>query len=151
MHATSALRAAAATALVAPLLAACAGTPDYPVVATAAAAEVPDASLAMRSVEVTIGSTGDEDVVLTGGTVFTPYFDRLDAVGLHVTVPAGGEVTIRLPLGLATCPAGEGESSAQLVLEAGGEELLQTVLLRDRQLARLNEATCALRLDDEDL
>ncbi|WP_062524305.1 hypothetical protein [Demequina rhizosphaerae] len=150
MPAPRAIRAAVATSLVLPLLAACAATPEYPIVATAAAAEVPDASLAMRSVEVTLESTGAADAVVTGGTVFTPYFDRLDAVRLNVTVPAGGSVTVRLPLGIATCPAGEGDSSAQLVLVSGGEELLQTVMLRDRQLARLNKATCALRIDDDE-
>ncbi len=151
MPAPSASRLAAATVLAVLPLAACAGAPEYPIVATAAAAEVPDASLAMRSVEVTLESVGAQDVVVTGGTVFSPYFDRLDAVGLNIAGPAGGEVTVRLPLGIATCPAGEGGSSAQLVLESGGEELLQSVVLRDRQLARLNKKTCAFRIDDEGL
>ncbi|WP_062519056.1 hypothetical protein [Demequina silvatica] len=138
----SVIRLAAATALVLPALAGCAGAPEYPVLATAAVAELPTDSFATRSIDVTLESVWDQPVVIAGGTVFTPYFERLDAAGLDVALPAGGEVTVRLSLGAATCPAGEGPTSAQLVIDMGDQELLQSVMLRDRELRPLNTRAC---------
>ncbi|WP_062462437.1 hypothetical protein [Demequina soli] len=138
------LRALAVAAVAAPLLAGCSGAPVYPILASVAPAAAPDAVLASRSVDVTLSTAVDEDVVVTGGMIFSPYFDRLDAIAVDKTVVPGEPLTIRLPLGAATCPAGEGPSSAQLVLDVGGEELVQTVLLEGDHLATLNSDACAL-------
>ncbi|WP_062290099.1 hypothetical protein [Demequina phytophila] len=147
----SVLRLAVAAAIVAPALASCADAPEYPVLATAAVAQLPTDSFATRSIEVTLESRWDGPVVVTGGTVFTSYFERMDAVGVDAALPAGGEVTVRLPLGAPTCPAGEGPTSAQLVIDTGDGELLQSVMLRDRELKPLNARACELigGLDDE--
>ncbi|WP_062383071.1 hypothetical protein [Demequina iriomotensis] len=141
--------AAALVPALLPALAGCAGTPEYPILAPSAPAKVPDRVYAMRALEITVTSAVEGPVRVTGGTVFSPYFDRVDAVGIDVELGEGDEAVVTLPLGAATCPAGEGGTSAQLVLEVDGQELLQSVALDAQGIGRLNSDACALILDDE--
>ncbi|SEJ08361.1 hypothetical protein [Demequina mangrovi] len=138
------LIAAAATAAVVLGCAACGSVPDYPILEPRASAEVPEHVYAMRSLDIALTSASEGPVIVTGGTIFSPYFDRVDAVGLDVELAPGGSTTVTLPLGVVSCPAGEGDASAQLVLEVDGEELLQSVMLDAKGIRALNKEACEL-------
>ncbi|WP_156159177.1 hypothetical protein [Demequina gelatinilytica] len=142
-------RAALIVAAAVPVLAGCSGAPTYPILATAAPAQVPEHVYATRALEVTLSNPSSEPVKVSGGTVFSPYFERVDAVGIDVVLTPGDDAVVTLPLGVVTCPAGGGETSAQVVLEVGGEELLQSVVLEAKGLKALNREACAIIADDE--
>ncbi len=126
-------------------VAACAPIPDFPIVQPSAAVATPGTPQAARWVEIDVASARDSSVLVTGGSLFSPYFERLDAVAVGVPVDPGGSAPVRLPLGAAACPAGAGPSSAQLVIEVDGTEVVQSVMLDDAVLAEINADECRVQ------
>ncbi len=133
-----------ATAL-AVALAGCGAVPEFPIVGPTAVLEYPRTLQAQRWIEVHVESEGGEDVMVTGGALFSPSFERLDAVEVGVRVYPGHDARVRLPLGDAVCPAGAGPSSAQLVIESDGAEVVQSVAVDDAVLAEINQNECLMQ------
>lgn len=123
-------------------LAGCGEVPDFPVLAPTAAAESSATLRARGWIDVPLEVAGAASVTVAGGAVFSPYFERLEAVEIGVDVAEGEPAVVTLPLGEAVCPAGGGASSLQVVLEADGREILQTVVLDDAALAEIHEDEC---------
>lgn len=124
-------------------LAGCASTPTFPAVGESGTVTPPESSV-LQWITVDIEAASDQPVTVQGGSVFSPFFERLDAVEVDEVVEPDGTVSIRLPLGDAVCPASAGSSSAQLVLESDGTELIQAVMLDGGVLADVNKERCAL-------
>ena len=127
-------------ALLAVTVAGCGAVPDFPVVQ--ATATMTDGSTSVGrwyDVEVT---AGDSPVRIAGAAFFTPYFATTDGVAVDQTLAAGEAATITLPVGAAECPAGQGPSTVQLVLEVDGGEVLQSVEVEGDALLERHASEC---------
>lgn len=134
-------RAAAAPLLAALLLAGCGSVPEYPLVApTGTVAESGGAW--SRWLEVEVSSVRDQAVTILGARIASPLFTGIASVRVDQELAPDGTVTLRLPIGVAECPPGLGESSVQVSLEADGVELLQTVMVPEETLVELNARQC---------
>lgn len=132
----SSLLVAAATVA----LAGCAGAPEFPLVEpTATMGE--DAAAGGRWFEVPVRA-GDAPVTIQGAAFLSPYFTATEGVEVGVDLAAGESVTLSVPVGAATCPAGRGATTLQLVLAADGREVLQSVEVSGSALEERNVVEC---------
>ncbi|MDN4484290.1 hypothetical protein [Demequina lignilytica] len=121
-------------------LAGCAATPAFPVVEpTAVLGEDPEAG--GRWIEVPV-TAADRDVRITGAAFLTPYFTTTDGVEVGLDLAAGASDTINVPVGAATCPAGLGTTTLQLVVEVDGVEVLQSVAVEGDVFEQRNGEEC---------